>query len=494
MNLHRTTLLLQGLALVACGDVIVQPVSERPTRGLSTGSPDILFHEPPACDLDGLREDAETCDGSDLAGTTCADILGPSSTGTLACTQRCGWDTRGCSLPDPQDAMAGLAQDAPWPMHRHDPARSGRSPHLGPASPQIRWQLTTPYASPPTRDDTPMVPLLASGGLVLASAAERTRLHALAEGAVLWAGEDLPLYARPGPAAVTASALAFAVNDHALFGNDLQGQPLALPGPTYFDPAPFPSPAASSVAVAPDGTLYATHQHRLVARRPDGSIRWALGNKNVEALGQDTNPTALGYALGGTVALGLDGSLRVKGFSFDQTALVAVDPDGGVRWIRPIDCPYDAYGMAHELSLGTDGTTFITCDGGLYAIDASGELRWQHHQEQRFRGVALGADGATYLGADGQLLRLDAQGKPSWSLATGNWKADELQGSAPVVDAAGKIYLGTADGRLLVASAEGELLAEVALGTDPVTMLALGDDATLAAVAGDRILLLEEAP
>lgn len=55
--------------------------------GTLEGSP------PPACG-DGIVNGAESCDGANLAGETCATL--GYATGTLACTAGCGYDVSGC--------------------------------------------------------------------------------------------------------------------------------------------------------------------------------------------------------------------------------------------------------------------------------------------------------------------------------------------------------------------------------------------------------------
>ena len=50
---------------------------------------------------DGVKEGAESCDGSDLGGATCAMVVGKGSIGTLACAPGCVFDAKGCSQKSP---------------------------------------------------------------------------------------------------------------------------------------------------------------------------------------------------------------------------------------------------------------------------------------------------------------------------------------------------------------------------------------------------------
>ncbi|MFH2007915.1 MAG: hypothetical protein ABI333_15140 [bacterium] len=64
----------------------------------------------------------EECDGYDLAGRTCADVV-PGSTGTLACDSSCWFDTSGCTLASCGDGVLDTGEacdcgtdpsDLPW--------------------------------------------------------------------------------------------------------------------------------------------------------------------------------------------------------------------------------------------------------------------------------------------------------------------------------------------------------------------------------------------
>jgi cysteine-rich repeat protein len=48
---------------------------------------------------DKTRNASEACDGSDLAGATCASVVGAGSTGSLGCKDDCTFDTAACSIP-----------------------------------------------------------------------------------------------------------------------------------------------------------------------------------------------------------------------------------------------------------------------------------------------------------------------------------------------------------------------------------------------------------
>lgn len=48
---------------------------------------------------DGKKNGAEACDGADVSNKTCAEAVGPGSTGVVACKEDCSLDVSGCSVP-----------------------------------------------------------------------------------------------------------------------------------------------------------------------------------------------------------------------------------------------------------------------------------------------------------------------------------------------------------------------------------------------------------
>lgn len=78
-SLAELQTLMAAIAIGQGSDCSGPPVSPTPTCG------------------DGVRNGAEACDGADLGGQTCADLLGASATGTLACDAACQLDSSNCA-------------------------------------------------------------------------------------------------------------------------------------------------------------------------------------------------------------------------------------------------------------------------------------------------------------------------------------------------------------------------------------------------------------
>ncbi len=163
----------------------------------------------------------------------------------------------------------------------------------------------------------------------------------------------------------------------------------------------LPGLISSSVAVAPDGTVYVGTQDTKLYAIKNGTVQW-------------THPT------------------------------------GGEIWSTP--------------AVGPDGTIYIgSNDGWLYAANAAGGTKWVSEIKGQIWGQPLvGLDGAVFVGSTSKYLtRVEAtSGTIEWST-----KLDGLSYSSPVMDAEGAIYIGTTAGRLYgVDSEEGEILWSYQVG------------------------------
>ena len=96
-------------------------------------------------------------------------------------------------------------------------------------------------------------------------------------------------------------------------------------------------------------------------------------------------------------ALGRDGNLRI---GLESGEIVCLGPDGSQRWRRGLD------GRPGPILLDRDDTAlFATSRGTLYAIDASGELRWLTPADALRAGrPVLGHDGTLYIVFRGGLV------------------------------------------------------------------------------------------
>lgn len=98
--------------------------------------------------------------------------------------------------------------------------------------------------------------------------------------------------------------------------------------------------------VAPDGTLVVadTHEHRIVAFAPDGTIRWTLGEYGRET-GQFIYPTDIAFAPDGRMFIGeYGGNDRIQVFDRERRFLYAFGRCGALEgeFLRPQALAYDS--------------------------------------------------------------------------------------------------------------------------------------------------------
>lgn len=84
----------------ACGDGFVQAGVEGCDDGNADTSDACVKCQPATCGDGFIRNGVETCDGAQLAGASCASVLGVGHTGTLACAADCkSFNTTACVGP-----------------------------------------------------------------------------------------------------------------------------------------------------------------------------------------------------------------------------------------------------------------------------------------------------------------------------------------------------------------------------------------------------------
>lgn len=110
---------LLSISLLVCGRGTVHasdqttlchfpPGNEQNAHTISIGERAVAAHldhgdvlgecaDPDSCG-NGEVDDTEGCDGEDLGGRTCEDVLGPGATGTPACTELCALAPGTCQL------------------------------------------------------------------------------------------------------------------------------------------------------------------------------------------------------------------------------------------------------------------------------------------------------------------------------------------------------------------------------------------------------------
>jgi outer membrane protein assembly factor BamB len=349
-----------------------------------------------ACNVcgDGKRRDGEACDGADLGGQTCGTVFAPGATGTLSCNASCGFDTSACVAAPSCGDVSGLQPGSPWPMRGGCPARQGRSPEatlVAPASPWAtlteKWATSIGGLVAPTGGSyfAASSPAIAADGTIYVGSGDKKLYAISASGAVAWT------FATNGavlssPAIGRDGTIYFGSGDGHLYAVTASGArawAFAVPNAGNYMAA-----IDSSPAIGKDGTIYFESNGYAYALAPDGTKRWS---------------TMLEWGAGvteGSPAIGIDGTLY-----FSDNVFTALHPDGTLAW----NGPYAGTSTWGSPSVASDGTIYDVLASyyaaKLLAIDPSGgSTRWSAAistwYDELLPSPAIGADGIVAAGGN----------------------------------------------------------------------------------------------
>jgi outer membrane protein assembly factor BamB len=218
----------------------------------------------------------------------------------------------------------------------------------------------------------------------------------------------------------------------------------------------LPTPSVGS-----DGTIYAGAD-TVYAFNPDGTLKWT---GPFEASGVFRSGFAI--AADGTIYAG--GSGYFPGATTYGAALVAINPDGTVKWVHPM--PGTSFTFSSP-AIGADGTVYLGAESNaadtdnnyVYAINPDGTLKWRYVVD-RGRTVrsspAIGSDGTIYIGTkagpvvNAVFLALNPDGTLKWSFPIDAFAADIY--CSPTIGANGIIYFGAETGYLFALNPDGTL-------------------------------------
>lgn len=188
---------------------------------------------------------------------------------------------------------------------------------------------------------------------------------------------------------------------------------------------------SSQPIVGADGTIYLTvgdnqdaSVGELYAINPDGTIKWQL-------LNLEGRP--------GIPAIGLDGTIY---FQTLNGIVYAINSDKSEKW--KFNC--EGAGTSQGITIGPDGTLYVTPRFGLYAINPNGTEKWYYQIDYLLREPAVGQDGTIYVVYPGFVGMWDSQygflhalrpdGTVKWTKGLRGYKM-----SAPSVGSDGTIYV-----------------------------------------------------
>lgn len=207
----------------------------------------------------------------------------------------------------------------------------------------------------------------------------------------------------------------------------------------------------SSPAIGADGTVYVGDGARLLAFRPDRSLKWKS-----PALSANKNHSSPAVAADGTIYVGGDEVEEPY-----RGRLYALNPaDGSIKWFFSVE----GHIINSSPAIGADGTIYFGgfSDGKFYAVRPNGTLKWAHETfaNHDLASPTLAPDGTIYVGTTAS--RVDAPGKSllafapdgrlKWTFTTG-----DIVPRSPAVGADGTVYFNSLDDHLYAVTPEGKL-------------------------------------
>jgi outer membrane protein assembly factor BamB len=345
-------------------------------------------------------------------------------------------------------------------MLQNGPGRRGRTPIVGPQSPNLLWRISTEtnYGGAVIgRDGTAYI-----GNLLGQFLAVRPN------GTIKWT-ISLSHTVESTPAILLDGRIAFVAANGTLFVLNPDGSPS-----WSFETGVTCTCTETSPAIGRDGTIYFASGEILYALYADGSVRWTyesvydiVGPPAVSPDGVvyfpsgaliavDANGSLLWqsplFAPQGTPAIGVDGTIYVN--SASPIHLYAFTPNGALKWRYRVVGGSDP-GLASSPAIDVDGTIYVgetvdvggEADGLVLALNPDGTLKWEAHHGRWPTAISIGGDGTIYFGSGSQNPPTFYALNPDGTL---KWQYEDSQGgyarTPPAIGKGHRIYAGSLGG------------------------------------------------
>ena len=271
--------------------------------------------------------------------------------------------------------------DSPWPMIKHDPQFTGRSPYKGPQTPRVIW----------TEDME----------------------HGIFSGPVI--GEEDNLYF--GSYYVHADNFYSYSPDGSFLWEYETGSN---------------RPPQSGIIIDSSNTIYfGSRDSCLYALNPDGTLKWKYNTSG--SILQEVIPN-----------LDLQGNIYVTNFIStitDEGELYSIKPDGTLNW----KVMYESGFAGKSAVFSPDGNTIYIAgkDSNLFALNLTGAIKWKFSCGEILRAPMIDSDGNIYfipVETPQYLYSIKADGSIRWKyllLFNGSTENSVI----PTIDYDGNIYI-----------------------------------------------------
>ncbi len=222
-------------------------------------------------------------------------------------------------------------------------------------------------------------------------------------------------------------------------------------------------PIFSSPNIA-NGVIYVTTGYpglgvgNLYAIYSDGTLKWSIGEFGL-------------YVQSSPAISPLDGTIYFG--SGTNSKLIAVNPDGTIKWMHITDSADSVYSSPAVSPL--DGSVYFCSHhlGAIIALNPDGTRRWQvltinsPGDSPIFSSPTIGNDGTIYIMVGrGLLYAINPDGSIKWTYDTGvpYQHGTGNMMSSPIIDANGNIFVGWVDGKIYSFSPDGTILWNYTIG------------------------------
>ena len=366
--------------------------------------------------------------------------------------------------------MDGLQAGSPWPMLFACPARRSRSAFSGPQQGVVKWTYWSYY---------PLgIPAIAADGTLYLGVGKKGLVAIGPDGEEKWT------YSWPGAEDDYSISAVPTVTTDGTIVVGLEGDRFVALTPGGEEMWTFEADQMSQIPlILADGTILVGTHDSFTAFKPDGTQGWVFEVPQ-ERLGED-------MGVCGVPALGQDGTVYFQ-LCAEEAKVYALTPDGEFKW----RAGQEEYEPASTFALGNDGSLLLsTYEGALQAYDEAGQLKWETESlggpdfGMGWPPPAVGGDGTTYLSRDSLLVAVDATGKVLWQVEPDAKDNSDL--GHPVVDGQGVVFVSSGSGFVYAVDKDGSLLSSVDLGGEGHAQLVIGTDWTLYSLwfgysSGDR--------